>query len=60
MDVCVKTRTPDPFLLVHIKEGIEERCGSTWTLSGWRENEPFLEGGLGGGHLCLIVPLRWR
>ena len=27
VDVCVKTRTPDPFVLVHIKEGIEQRLG---------------------------------
>jgi predicted nucleotidyltransferase len=24
VDVCIKTVTPDPFLLVHIKEGIEQ------------------------------------
>lgn len=25
LDIYVKTRTPDPYLLVHIKEAIEER-----------------------------------
>lgn len=25
VDICIKTKTPNPFLLVHIKEEIEER-----------------------------------
>ena len=25
VDICVKTKTPNPFVLVHIKEEIEER-----------------------------------
>jgi hypothetical protein len=25
VDICIKTVTPDPFLLVHIKEDIEQR-----------------------------------
>ena len=25
VDVCIKTRTPDPYVLVHIKDDLEER-----------------------------------
>lgn len=25
VDICIKTRTPDPFVLVHIKEDLEKR-----------------------------------
>jgi uncharacterized protein len=25
VDICIKTRTPDPFILVHIKEDIEKQ-----------------------------------
>jgi len=25
VDVCIKTRTPDPYVLVHIKEDLEQR-----------------------------------
>lgn len=25
VDICIKTKTPNPFVLVHIKEAIEER-----------------------------------
>lgn len=27
LDICVKTSTPDPYALVHIKEDIQERLG---------------------------------
>lgn len=27
LDICVKTATPDPYALVHIKEDIQERLG---------------------------------
>jgi predicted nucleotidyltransferase len=25
VDICIKTQTPDPFILVHIKEDLEQR-----------------------------------
>lgn len=28
VDICVKTRTPDPYALVHIKEELEQRLGA--------------------------------
>ncbi len=44
VDVCVKTRTPDPFLLVHIKDGIEERVGRHVDIVRVREKmSPFLK-----------------
>ena len=44
VDVCVKTRTPDPFLLVHIKEGIEERVRKHVDIVRVREKiEPVVE-----------------
>jgi uncharacterized protein len=44
VDICIKTRTPDPFVLVHIKEGIEERVRKHVDIVRVRETmSPFLK-----------------
>ena len=44
VDICIKTRTPDPFVLVHIKEGIEERVRKHVDIVRVREKmSPFLK-----------------
>ena len=44
VDVCIKTRTPDPFVLVHVKEGIEERVRKHVDIVRMREKmSPFLK-----------------
>ena len=44
VDVCVKTQTPDLFLLVHIREELEERIGKHVDIVRLREQmNPFLK-----------------
>jgi len=44
VDICIKTRTPDPFVLVHIKESIEERVRKHVDIVRVREKmSPFLK-----------------
>ncbi len=44
VDICVKTETPDPFMLVHIKEELEERIGKHVDIVRLREQmNPFLK-----------------
>lgn len=45
VDVCIKTKTPDPFVLVHIKEEIESRVRKHVDIVRIREKmNPFLKG----------------
>ena len=44
VDICVKTETPDPFMLVHIKEELEERIVKHVDIVRLREQmNPFLK-----------------
>ncbi len=44
VDICIKTQTPDPFALVHIKELIEARVHKPVDIVRVRENmNPFLK-----------------
>ncbi len=44
VDICIKTRTPNPFMLVHIKETIEELVHKPVDIVRVRENmNPFLK-----------------
>ena len=44
VDICVKTETPDPFMLVHIKQELEERVGKHVDIVRVREQmNPFLK-----------------
>jgi uncharacterized protein len=44
VDVCIKTETPDPFALVHIKEDIESRVHQKVDIVRIREKmNPFLK-----------------
>ena len=44
VDICVKTETPNPFLLVHIKQELEERVGKHVDIVRVREQmNPFLK-----------------
>ncbi len=44
IDICIKTRTPNPFALVHIKELIEARVHKPVDIVRVRENmNPFLK-----------------
>jgi predicted nucleotidyltransferase len=44
VDICIQTRTPDPFMLVHIKETIEELVHKQVDIVRVRENmNPFLK-----------------
>ncbi|MBI3773836.1 MAG: nucleotidyltransferase domain-containing protein [Gammaproteobacteria bacterium] len=44
VDVCVKTKTPDPFVLVHVKEDIEARVHAHVDIVRVREKmNPFLK-----------------
>ena len=44
VDICVKTETPDPFMLVHIKQELEERVGKRVDIVRVREQmNPFLK-----------------
>ena len=44
VDICIKTRTPDPFVLVHIKEDLEERVRKHVDIVRVREKmNPFLK-----------------
>jgi uncharacterized protein len=44
IDVCIKTKTPDPFILVHIKEEIEKRVHHRVDIVRMREKmNPFLK-----------------
>lgn len=44
VDICIKTRTPDPFVLVHIKEDLEERVRKHVDIVRVRERmNPFLK-----------------
>jgi hypothetical protein len=44
LDVFVKTRTPNPFILVHIKETLEDLVGRRVDIVRLRENmNPFLK-----------------
>jgi predicted nucleotidyltransferase len=43
VDICIKTRTPNPFLLVHIKEDLEGRVHKRVDIIRVRERmNPFL------------------
>jgi predicted nucleotidyltransferase len=44
VDICIKTKTPNPFTLVHIKEAIEELTGKHVDIVRVREKmNPFLK-----------------
>ncbi len=44
VDICIKTRTPDPFILVHIKEEIEKLVHRHVDIVRMREKmNPFLK-----------------
>ena len=44
VDICIKTRTPNPFVLVHIKEAIEELVHKPVDIVRVHENmNPFLK-----------------
>jgi len=44
VDICIKTHTPNPFMLVHIKEAIEELVHKPVDIVRVRENmNPFLK-----------------
>ena len=44
VDICIKTKTPDPFALVHIKEEIENRVQRHVDIVRMREKmNPFLK-----------------
>ena len=44
VDICIKTQTPDPFALVHIKEAIEELVHKHIDIVRVREKmNPFLQ-----------------
>jgi uncharacterized protein len=44
LDICIKTRTPNPFNLVHIKEDIEQRTNKRVDIVRVREKmNPFLK-----------------
>ncbi len=44
VDICIKTRTPNPFMLVHIKETIEELVHKPVDIVRVRENmNPYLK-----------------
>ena len=44
VDICVKTETPNPFMLVHIKQELEERVGKHVDIVRVREQmNPFLK-----------------
>ncbi len=44
IDICIKTKTPDPFKLVHIKEEIESRVRKHVDIVRMREKmNPFLK-----------------
>lgn len=44
VDICIKTKTPDPFTLVHIKEEIESRVRKHVDIVRMREKmNPFLK-----------------
>lgn len=44
IDICIKTKTPDPFTLVHIKEEIENRVRKHVDIVRMREKmNPFLK-----------------
>jgi len=44
VDICIKTRTPNPFMLAHIKEAIEELVHKPVDIVRVRENmNPFLK-----------------
>ena len=44
LDICIKTRTPNPFNLVHIKEDIEQRTKKRVDIVRVREKmNPFLK-----------------
>jgi predicted nucleotidyltransferase len=38
VDVCVRTRTPDPFILVHLKEELERRTHQRVDIVRMRDN----------------------
>lgn len=38
VDICIKTKTPNPFMLVHLKEEIEERVRKHVDIVRVREN----------------------
>ena len=44
IDICIKTQTPNPFVLVHIKESLEELVHKPVDIVRVRENmNPFLK-----------------
>jgi predicted nucleotidyltransferase len=44
VDVCIRTKTPDPFVLVHIKEDIERRLNQPVDIVRVRDRmNPFLK-----------------
>jgi predicted nucleotidyltransferase len=44
LDICIKTKTPNPFLLVHVKEDIEHRLQKHVDIVRVRERmNPFLK-----------------
>lgn len=44
VDICIKTKTPDPFVLVHIKEELENRVKKHVDIVRIREKmNPFLK-----------------
>jgi uncharacterized protein len=44
LDICIKTRTPNPFMIVHIKETIEELVHKPVDIVRVRDNmNPFLK-----------------
>lgn len=44
LDICIKTKTPNPFLLVHVKEDIENRVQKHVDIIRVRERmNPFLK-----------------
>ena len=44
LDICIKTKTPNPFTLVHIKEDIEELTGRQVDIVRVREKmNPYLK-----------------
>ncbi|HLA01042.1 MAG TPA: nucleotidyltransferase domain-containing protein [Thermodesulfovibrionales bacterium] len=44
IDICIRTKTPDPFTLVHIKEEIENRVNKHVDIVRMREKmNPFLK-----------------
>lgn len=44
VDICIKTRTPNPFILVHIKDDIEQRIQKHVDIVRVREKmNPFLK-----------------